>query len=274
MKNAVKLEILMGLPGSGKTTFATSKKGHGICIVDLDVVKSRLSYRKDLTIESAVREGMAFCNASYIDTIVVDGLLLTQKDIVSVITGLRCYNIKSIVIHRWNEDRETCIKNDGGRRETKSVTTILHAEYDEIDTDTLKEQIGGFDGEIKIKRHTVELKEDWYRFFKGTLGYVDDGKLRSMKWCTGGTYGSCWSNTLSPVSGEDPLEFEELDNLLEEIAPSITFLHYKKVRAQCVKTEESHERDYYGGGCSYLNWVCDLKQLYETLQSLGYSVQC
>ena len=65
-------------------------------------------------------------------------------------------------------------------------------------------------------------------------------------------------------------KFEELDNLLEEIAPNVTFLHYKKIRSQCVKTEESYERDYYGGGCSYLNWVCDLEKLYDLLEQQGY----
>ena len=271
----IKLEILMGLPGSGKTTFAQEKNKHGVCVVDLDKTKERLCYRKNLTLSSAVREGVSLSGCSYFDCILVDGLLLTQDDVVEVISGLRaCYNISSITIHRWNEDRETCLKNDGGRREVKSATTILHAQYDDIDVEKLREQLGGYAEAISVKRHTVQLKEDWYRFFKGVIGYVDDGKLRSEKWCTGGSYGSCWSNTLSPVSGEEPLEFDALDNLLEEIAPNITFLHYKKLRNECVKTEESYDRDYYGGGTHYLNWVCDLQQLYETLQSLGYSVQC
>ena len=39
-KSTVKLEVLMGLPGSGKTTFAKSKKGFGVCILHLDDVRA------------------------------------------------------------------------------------------------------------------------------------------------------------------------------------------------------------------------------------------
>jgi hypothetical protein len=98
----------------------------------------------------------------------------------------------------------------------------------------------------------------------------DDKKLRSERWCTGGAYGNCWNDHLSPVSGDDPLEFDELDDLLEKIAPNVTFLHYKKIRNRCVSTEDSYESDYYGGGCNYMNWVCDLEELYSILEELGY----
>ena len=140
-------------------------------------------------------------------------------------------------------------------------------------------QVISKDGAVSISNATSKraalqsLVDALSRFNKAAVIKIyvsDDKKLRSSRWCTGGAYGSCWSNSLSPVSADEPLEFEELDNLLEEIAPNVTFLHYKKIRSQCVKTEESYERDYYGGGCSYLNWVCDLEKLYDLLEQQGY----
>ena len=40
----------------------------------------------------------------------------------------------------------------------------------------------------------------------------------------------------------------------------------------CVEIEESYESDYYGGGCYYKRYVCDVEKLYETLRELGYDV--
>ena len=276
MKN-VKLEILMGLPASGKTTFGEQeqkKNSYSLHLINMDDIREELYYEKDASIHRCIEKGMSNRKNRNINTIMVDGLFLTNEHLKQVITAVAdYYGEVDVIIHRWEEDRETCVKNDGGRREAKSINTILNAKYEEVDIDALNDVIKEWDCKItKVVNHKVQLKEDWYRFFKGHTYFGKDGKLRSYKWITGGAYGNCWDNHLSPVTPDDPLEFDALDELLEEVCPEITFLHYKKIRKNCVSTEESYESDYYGGGTNHMNWVCDLRELYNVLEELGYDV--
>ena len=279
----IELHILMGLPGSGKTTFAEElknklmKKGNSrsVAVLSIDELRSPMRYGKKATLREILSGEL--CRYVYKDTknVIIDGPVFTNEDIFQMIKATApSFHKVTVTVYRWNEDRDTCLKNDGGRREIPSANTILHAPYEEVNVEELNEKIKDYDAQIvKVVNKTVYLKEGWDRYFRHKIYVSDDKKLRSSRWCTGGSYGSCWSDHLSPVSGDDPLEFEELDNLLEEIAPNVTFLHYKKIRSQCVKTEESYERDYYGGGCSYLNWVCDLEKLYDLLEQQGYIVE-
>ncbi len=279
----IELHILMGLPGSGKTTFSEElknklmKKGMSRSVVTLpiDELRSPTRYGRKVTLREILSSELS--QRVYRETkhIIVDGPIFTNDDIIQLVKAVApSFHKITATVYHWNEDRDTCLKNDGGRRELPSANTILHAPYEEVNIEELNEQVKDYKTEIvKVVEKRVILKEGWDRYFRHKSYVSDDKKLRSSRWCTGGAYGSCWSNSLSPVSADEPLEFEELDNLLEEIAPNVTFLHYKKIRSQCVKTEESYERDYYGGGCSYLNWVCDLEKLYDLLEQQGYIVE-
>ena len=163
------------------------------------------------------------------------------------------------------------MKNDGGRRDLSSSATILNAKYEKINMDYLNSELCD-EGVVSIEviPKQVVLKQGWERYFRHSITVDEDGKMRSNKWCTGGAYGNCWNDSMSPVSAENPVDFTALDKLLEEICPNITFLHYKKITKECVETESSYEADYYGGGCHYANWVCDLRTLYSVLENLGY----
>lgn len=276
----IKLHILMGLPGSGKTTFAdelrqklmTKGLKNSCTILSIDEIRSPVKYGKKVSLKEIINSEVPRVTYKETKDIIVDGPIFTNEDLFNMISTIaRSFHKVTVTIYRWNEDRDTCLKNDGGRRELPSATTILHAEYEEVDIAGLNERIKDYDAEIiNVVEKRVILKDGWDRYFRHMTYVSDDKKLRSDRWCNGGSYGSCWSNSLSPVSPDDPLEFDALDELLEKIAPNITFLHYKKIRSECVKTEETHERDYYGGGCSYLNWVCDLEKLYKLLEQQGY----
>lgn len=276
----IELHILMGLPGSGKTTFAEgmkkrlSLKGNSrtCAVLHMDELRSVMRYGKNASLREIISSEVYHRVRKETKHLILDGPVFTNDDIFQVIKATApSFHKVTVTIYRWNEDRETCLKNDGGRRELPSANTILHAPYEKVDVDGLNEQIKDFDAQIvKVINNKVVLKDGWDRYFRHIVHVSDDKKLRSEKWCTGGSYGSCWDDHLSPVSPDEPLEFDELDDLLEKIAPSVTFLHYKKIRSQCVETEESYERDYYGGGCNYMNWVCDLEKLYELLEKQGY----
>ena len=269
----IKLDILSGLPGSGKTTFAKElgKQSKNTCVIHLDDVKDSLFYVKNKTIETLVQKGLCQ-RTKETNRIVLDGLFLTNQDLLKAISAVaNCYNSVEVTIHRWDEDRDACVKNDGGRREVSSVTTILNATYETPDVEMLNKELAEQNTKIiDIVNHKVQLKPDWILHFRAHTWCDEDGKMRSQKWCTGGAYGNCWDSHLSPVSPDDPLTFTQLDELLEKVAPSITFLHYKKIEKECVSTEESYDRDYYGGGTTHLNWVCDLPKLYKMLNEFGY----
>jgi hypothetical protein len=275
---------MLGLPGSGKSTVSKEleQTSHGKAKrVDFDSLFEQCWWRKGnerdrgRNIREKINDGLG---SPMTERLILDGLFLTYEDVVRIVSNTHMFfNQINIVIHQFNEDRETCVKNDGGRRETSSTNTIMHAEFNQIDgkelLNKLKEKGCENIGTVAIKYHKVVLKPDWDRYFRSTEAYVwEDGKMRSDKWCTGGSYGSCWSDKLSPVTPDDQPEFEALDELLTKICPNVTFLQYKKIMRDCVRTEESYESDYYGGGCTYNRYVCDMKRLYETLRELGYNV--
>lgn len=270
---STKLKILMGLPGSGKTTFAKeyAKNNNKSSVIHVDNIRNSYLYMWDKPLSEVIRYGSSYiprtCN-----NLVIDGLILTNKDIAdAIIAATEYFNITDIEIHHWDEDRETCLKNDGGRREVSSATTILNAPYEEVDINKINSEMKKYEIEdIKIINHKVQLKPDWIRYTKPYAIIDDDGKLRSGSWCTGGSYGNCWDSHLSPVSPEAPCEFTALDELLEGICPNISFLHYKKIMKECVETEETYESDYYGGGTNHMNYVCDLEKMYKIIKELGY----
>jgi hypothetical protein len=77
-------------------------------------------------------------------------------------------------------------------------------------------------------------------------------KIRE-KWLTGGDWGgNCWSNERTGY-GPDPEpepELTQLDAILEKIAPTISFLHYKQLMKKV--TYDSHTKyEYYGNHTSY-----------------------
>lgn len=74
-------------------------------------------------------------------------------------------------------------------------------------------------------------------------------KSFQVSWSTGGTYGSCWSDTLTTASPDAPQELVCLDNFLAEYFPDISFMQYRSI-INSVETTETRDGDYYGG-CIY-----------------------
>lgn len=273
----IELDILMGLPASGKTTYAEKNTKSPLdYLIDIDGIRDDIWMRgKNLSIEAIIDIGMqriSYSARKRIQRIVVDGLFLTNEHIRQVVEGVaKYYDEVSVVVHRWNEDRDTCLKNDGGRRENPSTNTILNAVYEDVDVEWLNSEIEEYQATIvNIVHHKVKLKEDWYCYLRTYLSFGKDGMLRSPTWITGGVYGNCYDNSMGAVSAEEPLEFDAFDNLLEKICPTITFLHYKRLRQYCVSIEDTREDDYYSGYTLKNNWVCDLQKMYEKLSELGY----
>ena len=115
-----------------------------------------------------------------------------------------------------------------------------------------------------------ELKEEGKRY----SGKLDKTKPRiSESWTTGGmTGGSCWDTGEShhyPVSAEDEPALDGLDALLEEIAPAMTFLHYRKLE-KLLETRDYSNMEYYGNYYDKREKFIDARKLYDFLVEFEY----
>lgn len=266
MSRVTTIELLVGLPGSGKSTYAKERASEkDTAVADIDAARERVFGCLKQDIGACVREAMKLVKNNS-KTIIVDGLFLTNDDRIDAITAVAAHRRNCrCIIHFWNEARDICLKNDGGRRDTAASQTIQHAAYEPVDVDYIQNGISDWNVTlVDVQPHTVQLKPDWQRFFRPHV-WIEDGKLRSTTWCTGGAYGNCWNSGMSPVSAEQPLPFKELDELLLKTVPELTFLQYRKIQNECVTSDSKYEPDYYGGGCHYAFWVCDLEKNVRTL---------
>lgn len=83
--------------------------------------------------------------------------------------------------------------------------------------------------------------------------------------------GSCWGGKASNYStGQEPEDAEvpELDNILEEISPNISFLKYKiLIKSIPWLTNTKYYNDYYGNYTKYGYKYIDCNTLFESLKN-------
>ena len=219
---------------------------------------------------------------------VIDDILLYMKTYCKIRKYKDDYDI-AFNIHQWNEDRESCLHNDRYRnRDKKSNASIALFEYTEIDENLiklLKKHLENFQVKndiilniksIKKISHMVQKSTMYERKFEpacdNKYGHGSDPQgmyLYSEDWTLGGEWGNCWGDH-GHVSAGNPKEFVEFDDFLEEIAPNITFLQYKKLRNHCVEQIEWHVPDYYSSGTDEACWRCDMHKLYDMLKEMNY----
>lgn len=271
--NRNEVHILVGLPGSGKTTYAEQQKNENSLILHVDDAVERIQrLGQSVTIKKALLYAMGDenVNLSYTyryEKIIVDGLFLKQEEVEKVIEFFTEYlNEFTVFIHQWNEDRDTCIKNDQWRREETSLGLIHNAEYKGIDLAKLQES---FKDENKVNihpvivSHLVELKPEWARKYGHIIDA--DGKLKSREYFLGGVSGNCWDSSMSYMEGEEIRPFTELYDFLEAAFPYLLLKDWKAIEKEVVSEERWSVPEYYGGSSKYFRWVCDVKKVYELL---------
>lgn len=105
--------------------------------------------------------------------------------------------------------------------------------------------------------------------FKELCGLDKRYKEISKQWTTGGlTGGNCWDGDAStPISAEPEPEFVELDEVLEKVCPTISFLQYKKLCQSLIQTDDTLvSYEYYG------NYTTDTKKSIEIDKLVDYLI--
>lgn len=271
----MKYLITMGLPASGKSTWAEEYKESKVTytggwnkqriysVFIMDVDKKFKSGNKSL--ESIICKYLNEISYKQ-DEVIIDGLFTTNEDIITILNNLDIQNEDIVEVHYWKENREQCLINDQYRRNENSTISIENLPFEKIDIDLIESKA---EIKVNVEYHEVCIKPQWKAFSdKYNLYLYDNEYIRSEKWSLGGSWRNCWGNSGS-VSSETPVEFIVLDNLLTEICPNVSFLQYKKIYNECVETDESSEGDYYGGNVYYAYYKCDVEKLYDKLVEMN-----
>jgi len=264
----MKVLILMGLPGSGKTTYANEVKKNDTSHVHIINLDQLLKEHKKTSIRGLSK--LDYYGGYVTNVYVIDGLIHTNEQLLDTVNKVvKNEGLINIEVHYWKENRRQCLINDMYRRDMSCITSIKHLPLDIPDL----EQLRNIFPNIVICKHDVPIKPNWLLFNdKYCLGCtLDNPYFKSDSWSTGGSYGNCWNDNIVSFDGDIPLtEFKQFDDLIENIDKHISFKTYKEIYNHCVSIGTTHESDYYGGvGSNYAFFQCNVELLYEKLSKLG-----
>mgnify|MGYP000974657187 FL=1 len=259
----VTITILWGLPGSGKTHYATehySTNVYGNGVVNVDHI--RASHKGDEFYRVLIKKTQDALYAK--DKAVLDGLFTTNEEVRKVceLTSFGLSTLFKILfkIVYWDKNVESCIHNDRGRRKIDSIATIENLPFERPNPSKL----GGSVTEKHITKRKIVKKPEYLAWAQEEKIVNDEtGVLRSSTWSLGG---KCGDNYTSP--DPQPINFDEFDRLLFKICPDISFLKYKKLYKESVEIKVETRHDYYETEYSYAFYECNLSKFYSMLQEL------
>ena len=267
-----KLIILVGLPGSGKTTWAKSKSSYRI--IDFDEIAKRLRCKRaegknifDMAMESGLGYMLFTTKPHSKEIVVLDGLFTRQSEYeLAIEKYYEVFDFDKVEFHYWIPNVDACLWNDRGRRSQSSEATIKALKVERPDVKVLKEK---FDMSVTIVEHSVQRKPAYAVIAEENgLRLYGDKYFRSCSWSNGGVAWN-YDGEKYPIEAETPLDFAELDDFLMEVSPELTFLQYKKIQRECVTLETENNCDYYSETTSSF-YVCDMETLFDLLQTWGY----
>lgn len=125
----------------------------------------------------------------------------------------------------------------------------------------------------KVKALGIYYETQHYEFGKTTK----TAPFVESRWVTGGVSGgSCWDtgdeNPHYPLEGEPEPEFDAFDKIIEELAPNIGFVQYKRLCREVIERSSKQVNEYYGNHTTYGVKRFFLKKLYDELVDKGLYV--
>lgn len=268
MTRKVKVEILMGLPGSGKTYYAESEKQDFLN-------KDPFSEEEFEVIHfDAPRFTQPQWFVAWRDRLILDGLFLNTDDVIKVIKECKEKAPKAftldITIIWWKENRDICLHNDNGRRNVDSKTTIKNAKYEYPDISRIKKETG-LKVEV-IEKEVVKKPDILGKLSEETKRALKGGYLKSESWVISGeskSYDGEWNHLWSAMGSDEVPEFEELYIFLEEICPTLTFLDSRRIFKDFVSVRTYEDNDYYSHTTNG-QYICNINKTLEYLTQKGY----
>lgn len=117
----------------------------------------------------------------------------------------------------------------------------------------------------------AELAADAINTARGWEGTTAEHLTKSgvrVRWTIGGSEGTGYDDGGSdrPVSAEPEPGLDELDIILEKVAPQVTFIAYKRIVSEVVTTNTDTSHGYYGEVTNYAEKSFNLKNLYLELK--------
>jgi hypothetical protein len=270
---AKKVYILMGLPGCGKTRFAS--------IVDMDAIMRNGDYSPKVNVKRTSGDDLIdrvgktvynVINEKYVNAVVLDGLIITNQVAAKIMREIKKgYPLAIFEIHWWEPNRAICMYNDNNRRPISSRMTIKNAPFEPPHKELLEEF------KIPQKRviHRVPKRKTEVMAWKHALAIREqDGSevsdFQSDTWMTGGFY--CDYNykrtMIKPSPIINPWRFTAFVELMERCdVPENLF---KQFWDASISIETGSDSDYYGGTQYYNFYKCDLEKFYLKLKELGF----
>lgn len=278
-----KVEIMCGLPGSGKTTYAKRRqeeidqKANSVprnqrvnalyaAYVDMDKHMIQRGTKRKV---NDVGFWLTKADIGYLlrvrGTVILDGLFLTQQVYEDLVKEMP--DASAIEFHYWEPDRASCRHNDKYRREQDSELTIASAPLERPNLERLKAIYPNIP--VSLKVHTVARK-DGFQLFKDKYRLERDcgvgrNTLCSEEWVLGGESRDVWGDTSPMSTSSQPAEFDAFDELLTKIWPDIGFMQYKLLKRETVRAQQESKSDYYSH-YTVGYYECDLYRLYELLK--------
>jgi len=250
------INVLVGLPGSGKTFFAKKRvKTLNYFYVDGDQFLNNPIEKLIDYIKSEENKHTK---------IIVDGLFLTRKIQQIFIDAFSDNgNNGKIIFTYFSPDREACLYNDKKRnREINAEITIKNAKIERPNPSFLHEVIT-----VKKFNYVNDIMEEIK---------IKDFEIQSERWCTGGTYGTCWDEDEGPteLGEEEALPYDSCSAYTKILQYYFSnWENYIEKYSFCLDEITEDEADYYGGCAHYSLWDLDADILIRNIVYDLYGVE-
>lgn len=264
----MKLHIMIGLPGSGKTYYCRqfrAKDPLHIDHFDENQIQKRLWDQNKRFRPMEKEKLLSFLHKYTMRPVfLLDGLFLSTELILEILADFQTWTtLEEIVLDYWPENREECLRNDFHRRRTGSALSIETLSID-VDFEAIKT---AYPGLVKVVTHQVYHTPDYVLFFRPFLSEQQEDQekyLYSTDWSLGGTHWTYTGETAGIIDAEETPPFVELDQLLEKTAPNLDLSTFRRIEKECVVVEKFEDSDYYSK-VEKARYRCDLKVMYEIL---------